>query len=74
MNTTNTILNEVVTLVQGAANLNTKLTKEWLQDYVDDWVTFYRKHTDNGEVASYIPVLKQANKDHLGIYIIGKIM
>lgn len=59
-------------MVQGAANLNTKLTKKWLQDYVDDWVTFYRKHTDNGEVASYIPVLKQANKDHLGIYIIGK--
>ncbi|PWU69621.1 glutaminase [Gracilibacillus dipsosauri] len=58
-------------MVQGAINQNTKLTKEWLQNYVDDWVTFYRKHTKEGEVASYIPLLAQADKRHLGISITG---
>lgn len=59
-------------MVQGAANWNTELSQEWLQNYVDDWVTFYRKHIDEGKVASYIPVLAEANKDHLGITILGK--
>ncbi|WP_188455185.1 glutaminase [Virgibacillus oceani] len=59
-------------MVQGAANWNTEQTQEWLQNYVDDWVAFYRKHTSDGEVASYIPILKEANKDHLGISILGK--
>jgi len=59
-------------MVQGAANWNTELTQEWLQNYVDDWVSFYRKHTSDGEVASYIPILQEANADHLGITIIGK--
>ncbi|APC47229.1 glutaminase A [Virgibacillus halodenitrificans] len=59
-------------MVQGAANWNTEQTQEWLQNYVDDWVSFYRKQTDEGEVASYIPILQEANPDHLGISIIGK--
>ncbi|MCG1028050.1 glutaminase [Virgibacillus halodenitrificans] len=59
-------------MVQGAANWNTEQTQEWLQNYVDDWVSFYRKQTDEGEVASYIPILQEANRDHLGISIIGK--
>lgn len=58
-------------MVQGSANWNTELTQEWLQNYVDDWVSFYRKHTTEGEVASYIPILQEANQDHLGITIIG---
>lgn len=59
-------------MVQGITNWSTETTKEWLQDYVDDWVAFYRKQTSDGEVASYIPILKEANQDHLGITIIGK--
>lgn len=59
-------------MVQGAANWNTGKTEEWLTNYVDDWVSFYRKHLDDGEVASYIPILAEANPDHLGITIIGK--
>lgn len=58
-------------MVQGTANFNTEQNKEWLQDYVDDWVAFYRKHTEEGKVASYIPLLSEANPDHLGITIIG---
>lgn len=59
-------------MVQGIANWNTEQTEEWLQSYVDDWVAFYRKHTTDGEVASYIPVLQEADPDNLGITIIGK--
>ncbi|WP_010529663.1 glutaminase [Lentibacillus jeotgali] len=59
-------------MVQGVANWNTEETQEWLQQYVDDWVAFYRKNTDDGEVASYIPELKKADPDDLGIVIIGK--
>ncbi|MBT2218287.1 glutaminase [Virgibacillus dakarensis] len=59
-------------MVQGAANWNTEQTQEWLENYVDDWVSFYRKHTTEGKVASYIPILAEANRDHLGISIIGK--
>lgn len=59
-------------MVQGIANWNTEETEEWLQSYVDDWVAFYRKHIDDGEVASYIPVLQKADPDDLGITIIGK--
>ncbi|WP_106494605.1 glutaminase [Lentibacillus sp. Marseille-P4043] len=59
-------------MVQGAANWNTELTQEWLENYVDDWVSFYRKHTTEGEVASYIPILAEANRDNLGISIIGR--
>lgn len=59
-------------MVQGTVNWNTEITKEWLQSYVDDWVKFYKKETIHGEVASYIPALKQANPNHLGISIIGK--
>ncbi len=58
-------------MVQGAINQNTKLTKSWQQNYVDDWVKFYSKHTKEGELASYIPLLKQADKNHLGISIMG---
>lgn len=58
-------------MVQGAVNRHTKLSEEWLQKYVDDWVAFYRKHTKEGKVASYIPVLKKANPSHLGIVISG---
>jgi glutaminase len=58
-------------MVQGAANWNTELTEEWLQNYVDDWVSFYRKMTSDGKVASYIPILKEANQNHLGITIMG---
>lgn len=61
----------VIAMVQGAVNWNTETTQEWLQNYVDDWVAFYRKHTADGEVASYIPILGEANPDHLGITIIG---
>ncbi|MUK88362.1 glutaminase [Ornithinibacillus sp. L9] len=58
-------------MVQGMANWNTQQNQEWLQNYVEDWVSFYRKHTDEGEVASYIPLLKEANPNHLGISIYG---
>lgn len=59
-------------MVQGTVNWNTEVTEEWLQDYVDDWVGFYREHTKDGEVASYIPKLAEANPNHLGISILGK--
>ncbi|MEW9677153.1 glutaminase [Lentibacillus sp. L22] len=59
-------------MVQGAANWNTEQTQEWLTNYVDDWVSFYRKHTGDGEVASYIPILAEAKQEYLGISIIGK--
>lgn len=58
-------------MVQGVANWSTETNAEWLQNYVDDWVSFYRKHTEDGNVASYIPILEQANRDHLGISILG---
>src|SRR5699024_4191888 len=66
------VSSEVLLMVQGSANWNTELTKEWLQNYVDDWISFYRKHITDGEVASYIPILQEANTNHLGITIIGK--
>ncbi|GAA0441290.1 glutaminase GlsA [Lentibacillus halophilus] len=59
-------------MVQGMANWNTGQTQKWLQQYVDDWVAFYRKRTNDGDVASYIPALAQADPDDLGISIIGK--
>ncbi|TQS70612.1 glutaminase [Ornithinibacillus gellani] len=58
-------------MVQGTANWSTEQNKEWLQQYVDDWVAFYRKHTKEGKVASYIPLLGEANPSHLGITILG---
>lgn len=58
-------------MVQGSANWSTELTQEWLQNYVDDWVAFYRKVTSDGNVASYIPILEEANQNHLGISIMG---
>ncbi|WP_047984728.1 glutaminase [Ornithinibacillus californiensis] len=59
-------------MVQGTVNWNTQLDKKWLQEYVDDWVAFYQKATEEGEVASYIPILAEANPNHLGIAIHGK--
>jgi glutaminase len=59
-------------MVQGTVNWNTQLDKEWLQEYVDDWVSFYRKHTKEGKLASYIPILGKANPHHLGMAIHGK--
>src|SRR5690625_847187 len=59
-------------MVQGTVNWSTEQNKEWLQEYVDDWVSFYRQHTNEGKVASYIPLLKKANPEHLGIAILGK--
>lgn len=59
-------------MVQGSVNLNTERNKEWLQDYVDNWVHFFKKQTDTGKVADYIPKLKEADPDALGITIIGK--
>ncbi|WP_217589793.1 glutaminase [Lentibacillus saliphilus] len=59
-------------MVQGIANWSTEQSREWLQSYVDDWVAFYRKHTGDGKVATYIPELAKANPDALGITIIGK--
>ncbi|MFS0752504.1 glutaminase [Oceanobacillus sp. 1P07AA] len=59
-------------MVQGSVNLNTERGKEWLQDYVDNWVNFYQKQTDEGKVASYIPSLEHADPNALGISIIGK--
>lgn len=61
----------MIQVVQGSANWNTELTQEWLQNYVDDWVTFYRKHTVDGNLASYIPELEKADASALGITIIG---
>lgn len=61
----------MVAVVQGAVNWNTELNKEWIQQYVDDWVDFYRKNTEAGEVASYIPKLKEADPQALGISILG---
>lgn len=62
---------EVMVMVQGSTNLNTELTQDWLQNYVDDWVKFYRKHTADGKLASYIPQLEKADPNALGIIIIG---
>ncbi|WP_010097235.1 glutaminase [Ornithinibacillus scapharcae] len=59
-------------MVQGTVNWNTRSDKKWLQEYVDDWVAFYRKAAKEGEVASYIPILAEANPKHLGIAIHGK--
>ncbi|MFP3488706.1 glutaminase, partial [Staphylococcus sp. SIMBA_130] len=59
-------------MVQGSVNLNTELSKEWLQDYVDSWINFYKKQTVDGEVATYIPILAEADQHALGISIIGK--
>lgn len=59
-------------MVQGVVNWSTEQTREWLQSYVDDWVSFYRKHSDDGEVASYIPELLNVKQDALGITIMGK--
>lgn len=58
-------------MVQGSANWNTELTEEWLQNYVDDWVKFYQKYTADGDLASYIPDLEKADKNALGITIVG---
>jgi len=58
-------------MVQGAVNWNTEVTKDWIQQYVDDWVQFYRKDTKDGEVASYIPKLAEADQNDLGITILG---
>ncbi|RDW17210.1 glutaminase [Oceanobacillus chungangensis] len=58
-------------MVQGIVNWNTQTTQKWLQNYVDDWVNFYQKNTNEGEVASYIPILQEANQQHLGISILG---
>lgn len=59
-------------MVQGVVNWSTGQTEDWLQAYVDDWVHFYRKHTEEGQVASYIPELLNVKQDTLGITIIGK--
>ncbi|GGA89065.1 glutaminase [Ornithinibacillus halotolerans] len=59
-------------MVQGTVNWNTQVDREWLQEYVDDWVAFYRKVTVEGNVASYIPELAKADPNHLGISILGK--
>ncbi|WP_077324540.1 glutaminase [Virgibacillus siamensis] len=59
-------------MVQGIANWNTEQTEEWLQEYVDDWVAFYHDRTSDGNVASYIPELKKADPNDLGITILGK--
>ncbi|MUV38669.1 Glutaminase [Lentibacillus sp. JNUCC-1] len=59
-------------MVQGIANWSTEQSREWLQSYVDDWVSFYRKHTGEGSVAEYIPQLATADPDALGITIIGR--
>lgn len=59
-------------MVQGTANWSTEQNKAWLQEYVDDWVTFYRKHTVDGKVADYIPLLAKADPHLLGISIIGR--
>lgn len=59
-------------MVQGYVNLNTEKNKQWLQEYVDNWVTFFKKQTDTGKVADYIPKLEEADPDALGITIIGK--
>ncbi|HLQ70771.1 MAG TPA: glutaminase A, partial [Bacillota bacterium] len=59
-------------MVQGVVNWSTEQTRDWLQEYVDDWVSFYRKHTNEGKVASYIPKLLNVKEDALGITIMGK--
>lgn len=59
-------------MVQGSANLNIEVTEEWLQDYVDSWVNFFKKQTTDGELANYIPILEEADPEALGISIIGK--
>ncbi|NOH15322.1 glutaminase A [Clostridium cochlearium] len=40
-----------------------------MQDKIEKIIKECRKYTKQGEVASYIPELKKANKDALGIYI-----
>src|SRR5699024_10659148 len=38
---------------------------------IDEWVVRYRSQEMDGKVASYIPQLKKANPNHLGIVLIG---
>ncbi|GAA0317771.1 glutaminase [Oceanobacillus sp. FSL W7-1293] len=59
-------------MVQGHVNLNTEKTEQWIQEYVDGWVEFFKKQTDTGKVADYIPKLEEADPNSLGITIIGK--
>ena len=43
-----------------------------MENMLSDIIVSNRKHTANGQVASYIPELKKANGDDLGICIIDK--
>ena len=43
-----------------------------MENILSDIIVSNRKHTANGQVASYIPELKKANGDDLGICIIDK--
>lgn len=39
------------------------------QDYLDEWIAYYREYAKEGKTASYIPALAEADVAHLGIVI-----
>ena len=43
-----------------------------MENMLNDIIVSNRKHTANGQVASYIPELKKANGEDLGICVIDK--
>ena len=43
-----------------------------MENLLNDIILSNKKHTANGKVASYIPELKKANNDDLGICVIDK--
>lgn len=50
---------------------NTTLETAILQEQLDQFVLEAKKHTISGATASYIPALKKANPDHLGICLMS---
>jgi len=42
-----------------------------MQEQLDEWVLQYKSYTKNGATASYIPALKKANQNDLGICLLS---
>ena len=58
-------------MVVSRSGINITMNKQKLQQQIDEWVVRYRSQEMDGKVASYIPQLKKANPNHLGIVLIG---
>lgn len=43
----------------------------FLQQQLDEWIKEYKKYTEQGATADYIPALKKANQHHLGICMLS---